>query len=203
MRHRAALPLVYAVLTAFAVDASHITDKMAVGLYESPDHEQPKRVLTSGTPLEILDRAGRLCKVQLGDGESGWLECRYITDEKPARSMLVEAQARASKLRDEVNALTRQLEASRQSAEALEHRLQTAERLLTQQASERGGPAKSAKALESMVAWNVHEEMPNTPPLKGGSGQWLAAVQGVAAGFTVAAVVFFWRCRKKYGGVRI
>ena len=202
-RRTAAMLLPGAALLAFAADASHITDKMAVGMHESPGDKQPKRVLTSGTPLEILDRAARLCKVQLGDGDSGWLECRYITDEKPARAMLVEAQARTSQLRDQVNALTRQLETSRQSKETLERRLQAAEHLLTGQASRRDMPAMGSEALESKVAWTVHGAADTPAPREGGTSQWLAAGQGAAAGFAVTALAFYWRCRKKYGSLRI
>jgi hypothetical protein len=205
MRRRVTAMLLSGVaMLAFVVDASHITDKMAVGLLESPNDEQPKRLLTSGTPLEVLDRAGRLCKVRLGDGERGWLECRYISDEKPARAMLVEAQARASRLRDEVNALTRQLEASRQHKEVLEHRLQAAERLLSAQASTPDMPTTGSVAVDSRVAWTVHENTPDThAKTTVGTSKWLSAGQGAAAGFAVAALVFYWRCRKKHNRVGI
>jgi hypothetical protein len=206
MRRRAAAMLLSGVaVLAFVVDASHITDKMAVGLRESPNDERPKRLLISGTPLEVLDRAGRLCKVQLGNGERGWLECRYISDEKPARAMLVEAQARASRLRDEVNALTRQLEASRQHKEALELRLQAAERLLSAQASKPDMPTTGSVTVDSRVAWTVDENTPDTSAetTAEGTSKWLFAGQGAAAGCAVAALAFYWRRRKKHNGLGI
>ena len=93
------------VILAGGAGATHITDKLAVGLLEARGDEIPKRVLISGTPLEMLERQDNFCRVRLGDGESGWLECRYLTDEKPARVMLVESQARAGQLWDQVEGL--------------------------------------------------------------------------------------------------
>lgn len=90
---------------------SQITDKLAVGLYDSAGDEEPKRILTSGTPLELLERGGRLCRVRLGNGDEGWLGCRYITEEKTARAMLLEAQARNGRLRRRIVELESRLSA--------------------------------------------------------------------------------------------
>ena len=109
-RISAGLFLMGVLTLAGGAGATHITDKLAVGLHEARDDETPKRVLISGTPLELLERQKEFCRVRLGDGDNGWLECRYLTDEKPARVMLVESQARAGRLWDQVEGLKRQLE---------------------------------------------------------------------------------------------
>ncbi len=97
--------LLAAALLASAAEAAHITDKMAVGFHASESDATPTRLLPSGTPLERLGRHGERCEVRLGTGEIGWLECRYISDEKPARAMLLEAQAQNSELRKQLQAI--------------------------------------------------------------------------------------------------
>jgi len=105
-------PAALALLLTGPAGASHITDKLAVGLYDSPDAAQPRRMLASDTPLELLEQGPRLCRVRLGDGDGGWLECRYLTEEKSARALLLEVQARAASLRRELAGLKRRCAAA-------------------------------------------------------------------------------------------
>lgn len=75
--------------------AAHITDKLVVGLYPSPKAEGvPLNLLSSGTPLEVLKRQDGFAEVRLADDSKGWIEATYITEEKPAKAMLLETQAR-------------------------------------------------------------------------------------------------------------
>ncbi len=194
---RAGLFLLGVLILAPAARAAHITDKMAVGLYDSLGDETPGRVLTSGTPLEILDRGGRLCKVRLGDGDGGWLECRYITDEKPARVMLLEAQARASQLWDQVAGLKQQLDMKQQRLKELELRLRAAECMVSEQ-----GAGLVPVALVSAERVEIERSKDDAQT------QWdlekpLPALLGAAGGFALGALVFFWRCRRRFGGLRI
>lgn len=92
-------------LWAGSASATHITDRLAVGLYDQPNDTEPRQILTSGTPLEILERGERLCRVQLVDGTQGWLECQYLTTEKPARALLLESQAQNGQLRRQIEDL--------------------------------------------------------------------------------------------------
>lgn len=87
---------------ALAAPAAHITDKLLAGFYAKPGAEEPARVLPSGTPLEVLEQQDSYVKVRLGDGATGWVERRFITDETPARARLLELQAEAGNLRQEL-----------------------------------------------------------------------------------------------------
>ena len=194
---RAGLLLLGALALATAARAAHITDKMAVGLYDAPDDETPRRVLTSGTPLEILDRGGRLCKVRLGDGDGGWLECRYVTDEKPARAMLVEAQARAGQLWDQVEGLKRQLDAKQQRLQELELRLRAAERIVA-------GPVADPDSVALTSAGRDETERPQGDArAKWDLERLLPVLLGAVGGFVLGALLLFWRCRRRFGGLRI
>lgn len=112
MRYARLLPVLLLVLgVASPTYAAHITDKLVVGLYEAPKAEgTPLQLLTSGTPLEVLQRQGGFAEVRLNNDQTGWVEADYVTEEKPAKAMLLETQARLrqmglelAKLRDQSN----------------------------------------------------------------------------------------------------
>lgn len=200
-RGHARLLLLGALILAGATRAAHITDKLAVGLHDAPEDETPRRVLTSGTPLEILDRRGRFCNVRLGDGDGGWLECRYVTDEKPARAMLVETQARAGQLWDQLEELKRQLEEKQDRQRELELRLRAAERLVEEQDAD---PGEQETGTVPDTATTEETEQPGRDaPAECDFGWWLPALLGAAGGCVLGALLLFWRCRRRYGGLRI
>jgi SH3 domain protein len=88
------------------VQSAHITDKLLAGFYQQPDTAtEPGRLLTSGTPLEVLKQQGEMARVRLGDRSEGWIESRYISDEKPARVTLLEMQAKTDALQKELELL--------------------------------------------------------------------------------------------------
>lgn len=96
MPHRSRLLRVILIgLLTGPVWGAHITDKLVVGLYPTPKVEgQPSMLLSSGTPLDVLSRKRGFVEVRLTDDKTGWVEADYVTDEKPARAMLLETQAR-------------------------------------------------------------------------------------------------------------
>ncbi len=91
------------LLSTTAMQAAHITDKLLVGVYETPDNStKPIKVIPSGTPLDIKKREGGYSWVLLGDGSEGWIKSTYITDEKPAKAQLLELQAKSSELKKQL-----------------------------------------------------------------------------------------------------
>lgn len=89
-----------------SVLAAHITDMLVVGMYAEPaDGGTPLRLLSSGTPLEVLQQKDRYSEVRLADDTRGWVESTYITEEKPAKAMLLETQARLRQMGIELAAL--------------------------------------------------------------------------------------------------
>ncbi|RMG34414.1 MAG: TIGR04211 family SH3 domain-containing protein [Gammaproteobacteria bacterium] len=90
-------------LLAGLASAAHITDKLVIGLYEQPDlSDKPKRLLTSGTPIEVLEQKKGKARVRLGDGITGWIEARYVSEAKPAAMALLEAQAEIRRLKKQL-----------------------------------------------------------------------------------------------------
>ena len=88
-------PLLLTLLLVGAAQGAHITDKLVVGVYSEPKAEgTPLRLIASGTPLEVLKRGQGFSEVRLADETRGWVESSYITEEKPAKAMLLETQAK-------------------------------------------------------------------------------------------------------------
>ncbi|MCW8944971.1 MAG: TIGR04211 family SH3 domain-containing protein [Sedimenticola sp.] len=108
---RLLVALVLGLLISSA-QAARITDKLLAGVYETPDTSTtPTRVLPSDTPLERLEKQGDFTKIRLGDGTEGWVESRFITDEKPARIMLLELQVKNSELQQKLREANKELKA--------------------------------------------------------------------------------------------
>lgn len=104
-----ALPL---LLLLGSAQGARITDKLLAGFYEQPDADgKPLRVLPSDTPLERLESSDGFTRVRLGDGSEGWVETRFISDEKSSRIMLLELQAKNSQLQQQLRQANQQLKA--------------------------------------------------------------------------------------------
>lgn len=113
------LALLLGGMTLGSAQGARITDKLLAGFYAEPDSStQPIKVLPSDTPLERLEKKGPFTRVRLGDGSEGWVESRFITDEKPARIMLLELQAKNSQLQQQLREAERQLKALDKGAPA-------------------------------------------------------------------------------------
>ena len=98
------------VLLSATARGAHITDQLLAGLYTEPaGNGRTMRVLPSGTPVERLKQRDGFTLIRLSDNSEGWVETRYITDNKPAKVQLLELQAKHG---------------------ALKHRLQETERAL-------------------------------------------------------------------------
>ncbi len=96
-----------------SAQAAHITDKLLVGFYAKPDPaSQPTKVLPSGTPLDVQKKNGAFSKVRLGDGKEGWVKTIYISNEKPARAMLLELQAKSGTLQNKLRQKEKALKAA-------------------------------------------------------------------------------------------
>ncbi len=202
MRLRVAVvTLLVAVLTAVPTMAAHITDRLAVGLYAGAKDDEPERILTSGTPLEVLERGQRLCRVRMGNGFEGWLECQYLSDEKPARAMLVEAQARNGLLYKELEELKVQLEVSGQDVNALQRRLRAAERLLAKQTM---GIPDAPPAIEPVPPQQADlAKQASGLSINGWVPDLISSLAGLVAGLIVGGLAFYMRCRLRYGGLGI
>jgi SH3 domain protein len=89
---------------------AHITDKLLAGMYAQPNSaEQPVQLLPSGTPVELLTEQKGFVKVQLVDGKTGWVEKRFLSEEKPAKVRLLALQSKYRQLQGKLDALEKKL----------------------------------------------------------------------------------------------
>jgi len=102
--------LLLSAILASPLQAAYITDKLVAGLYEDAAvSDKPLKALPSGTPLEVISRKNGFVKVRTPDGTDGWVEATYLTDEKPARTMLLDTQAKLSILQKQLEQAKGQL----------------------------------------------------------------------------------------------
>lgn len=159
---------------AAAAGATHITDRLAVGLYTALGDPQPRRVLASDMPVERLDRQGPWCQVRLADRDEGWLECQYLSDDKPARVLLLEAQVQIARLR--------------QDLQEREARIRTLSQAPTAQPLPAGLPPLDAPP-GSPTALIPSDLASDLPP-------WLLIGLGALVGFLAGIWVMGWRWRR-------
>lgn len=97
VRFRRILAVTLAVLlvpAAMPAAAAYIADKLMVGVHEQPGATGgAARLVQGGTPVEVLARNGEYLEVRLPDGGTGWVETRFVTDDRPVSFLLLEAQA--------------------------------------------------------------------------------------------------------------
>jgi hypothetical protein len=83
--------------------AAYITDKLMVGVQQQPGASgEPARLVQGGTPVEVIGRSADHLEVRLPDGATGWVETRFVTDDRPTSFLLVEAQAGKAALEREL-----------------------------------------------------------------------------------------------------
>lgn len=210
------------------VSAAHITDKLVVGLYPAPKAEgQPLQLLSSGTPLEVLDRESGFAEVRLADDTTGWVEATYVTEEKPAKAMLLETQARLRQMGLELAKLRGDDagESARASAEtasdnldleAAQARISELEAALANERAQGEARKQLAAlneevrgALDRLAATQGLTLAPVTATETGGDKgrphlvSWIVSAVALLLGFLGGIAFIDYRIRRRYGGFRI
>lgn len=202
--------------------AEHITDKLVVGLYASASLQgEPLRLLTSGTPLEVLEQGDDVLQVRLADDTRGWVEAGYVTSDKPASMMLLEAQAELRRLRRSLGeqggtgdqASSPDAEQAGALQEALNKAQARIKRLEKGQAELLAARVAQQKleSLEARVAEAVAllrkdpqpQPQPGEPDLVEQYLPWIGTVLALVIGFAAGIGFIDYRIRKRYGGFRL
>ena len=224
--------LATALLLAGAASAAHITDKLVVGVYPKPNAEgNPLRLIASGTPLDVLGGDGDFAEVRLADDTRGWVERRYVTEEKPAKAMLLETQARLRQMGLELAALREkqaqgegpvvppqdlppsareaQLNQSLSAAEARIAELQAADcpdALDAQRQLDelRTGVQSALQTLAEVQGVTLHTAATGEDPgLLVRYRAWIIGFAALLLGFAAGIAFIDHRIRKRYGGFRL
>ncbi len=181
------------LLLSSPLSAAYITDKLLAGVYEKPQASaNPLQVLPSGTPVELLKTAGNFTRIRLPNRSEGWVESRFISEERPAQVMLLELQATAGELRHKLQQAEAALEQRNKTSPdrtATEKRLAEAEQQVNRL-------TQSLYEAESRLA---DKQRLSALPL------WLLPAAGLLLllGFISGIVFRNYRLRKRLGGLRL
>lgn len=210
------------MLLCVPLHAAHITDRLVVGLYADQKLDgEPGQLLTTGTPVEVLKRSKGKIQVRLADDTRGWLEARYVSEEKPAAMKLLEVQA-------ELRTLRTKLEAGDSGEERSPERpLPAAERIhaglvlneararIAELEQQLGDSPQLKAALEERDELKQRleqvREIVGGPGLPGVSDEslwdrylpWVVAGLMAVVGFAAGVGFIDHRIRRRYGGLRL
>jgi SH3 domain protein len=230
LRFPGLLAVLFPLLLVGIAHSAHITDKLVVGLYAAPKIEgTPLQLLSSGMPLEVLRRKDGFAEVRLGDDQTGWVEADYVTEEKPAKAMLLETQARLrlmglelAKLREQSDTATPAVPAAAEDdmavlQQALE---QSASRIVELEAAlaERDNAGSAQQQLDRLNA-QVREmlqqlaktqglsvagaETATSPGLVTRYREWIIGAAALLFGFAAGILFIDYRFRRRHGGFRL
>lgn len=94
--------LLFAVATAAAAETNYVDDVLTITLRTGQGNSyQILRTLTSGTPLEILERGEKYTRVRTADGVEGWVLSQYITPQPIARDRITQMEQRLARFEAE------------------------------------------------------------------------------------------------------
>lgn len=169
----------------------YVTDRISVILRSAPGPEGVAlKSLTSGAPLEVLERNGKLARVRDADRIEGWVETWALSSEAAARSQL-------DSLRAEL-ATTRTALAAARAAEATARTAADAARAAAAAGVE---PAPTAQAAPQSPP---PPPPPAAAPTGGGffSPAWLAiSLTALIVGIVVGRIWLRESIRRRSGGM--
>lgn len=85
--------VLFASAAATLADTVFVIDKLLVGIHANKDADSAiVKIVPTGTPLELIERAGDVANVREPAGASGWLDSAYLSTEPPARVRLAELE---------------------------------------------------------------------------------------------------------------
>lgn len=135
---RLAPRLLFTVLlcTSLPLQAAFITDRIEVPVHvEKYNQGRVLKKLLSGTQVDVLMKDGQYTRIRTSDGASGWVESRYLSDEKPLGLEYLELRSQYKLLQDELLAARQKLSEAEQARET---------------ASQSTGPEISAEELADL-----------------------------------------------------
>lgn len=198
IRHLGTLGLCLGGLLWVAANATaqtvYVTDRLQLGLYPEPgDRGRRLQTLSSGTPLELLQRQRDYARVRTPDGIEGWAKMVFLVTERPARARLGELETQNRSLSEALTAGQEALLAASNRVETLEER----------SASSAALAGESLARLESLLQENqeFRSRLAEHPvPLP-----WLLVSS--AASLVLGLVGGVWwldrQIRRRHGGYRI
>ncbi len=111
-RRSIALAISVVVLWSNSLQAEtmYVTDMLQLELYGTMEMTgRPLKRLRSGDRMEVLHREGRFARVQLPDGDAGWVKSLYLVEKEPARSRVIKLEKEAAAAVEKASLLEKKL----------------------------------------------------------------------------------------------
>ena len=215
------LPVAALLVTGIAsAETMYVTDQLTIGLRAdvTPDAAILKTVST-GAPLEVIERNGSLVKVREPEGVEGWLEATALSAQPPAaqqlktvrselertRAQLITAQTQLDKVRSapaaspEMDKLRADLAKARSQLAETQAELKKREEEIAAAAA---APAPTPAPAVVPAATVVAEPPPETAPEAEFSFLWLGiAFAMLLVGFVGGIVWVKESIRRRMGGL--
>ena len=105
-------PFIFAALlcVSLPLQAAFITDRIEIPLQvEKYGQGAVLKQLVSGARVDVLMRDGKYARVRTRDGTTGWVEARFVSEEKPLGLEYLELRSRHKALQDELAATQKKL----------------------------------------------------------------------------------------------
>jgi len=81
--------------TTAIADSRYITDKISISLFSQNDaHSKTIKKLPSGAVVSTLEEKGEFTRIQTSDDIEGWVESKYLTNEKPSQIEYLQTAAK-------------------------------------------------------------------------------------------------------------
>lgn len=203
--------------------SAHITDKLLAGMYATPDStQQPIQLLPSSTPVELISEQNGFVQVQLVDGKTGWVEKRFLSEDKPAKVRLLALQSKYRQLQVKLDNAEQQLSTLtnpkdqqqakglielQQSVKALQAALTTAEKtIVSLKESAKHDAGVENKATGPVDTGAVQKSTSKSVQRSDKPYWWvifLVAAGGIIAGIYTGIRIHDLRLRKRHGGFRV
>lgn len=122
--HRPILPVIFGLLLLALpltgrAESLYVIDRLLVGVHETTARDSTILVVVpSDTQLEVLGHEGELVKVRTPDGQEGWVDGNYLTDELPARQVAAELESWKETRKQELKSAWAEVERLRAELEA-------------------------------------------------------------------------------------
>jgi len=189
--------------------SAHITDKLLAGMYDAPSSEQsPIKLLPSGTPIELIGEKNGFINVQLVDGKTGWVEKRFLSDDKPAKVRLLALQSKYRKLQAKLDLTEERL---LESNKAKEPQVALPPAALAESSKSQQQDLVSAESTEEALP-EVQAEisLPEKALIEDGEGSYMTVflvLLSLILFLVLGVVIGVWlqdqRQLKRHGGFRI
>jgi len=95
---------IFCLLTTIAhAETVYVIDEVKIGLHEDRTIDSPiTKLVPSGTSLSVIERDNDLIHVQEAGGNKGWINSKYVVEEKPGKSRVTELEKSNEALKQEI-----------------------------------------------------------------------------------------------------